>query len=86
MRANVMCEDGGFWGFLANEGDVSPPKRVNDEVSGIETCKFEFSTIKHHYKDILNGILDKFLTLLGRTASIFTAVPGMPQTTLDASS
>ena len=34
-------------------------KWVNDEVSGIGTCKFEFSTIKKHYKDIHNGILDK---------------------------
>ena len=34
-------------------------KWVNDEVSGNGTRKIEFSTIKNHYKDIHNGILDK---------------------------
>ena len=34
-------------------------KRVNDTFTGIETCKFEFSTIKNHYNDIHNDILDK---------------------------
>ena len=46
-------------GFLANGETISTPKRVNDEASAIGTCKFEFSTIKNHYKDIHNDILDK---------------------------
>ena len=46
-------------GFLANGETVSTPKKVNDEISGIGTCKFEFSTIKNHYKDIHNDIFDK---------------------------
>ena len=51
-----------IWGFLgAFLGDLSTPKRVNEEFSGIGTCKFEFSTIKNHYKDIHNDILDKSL-------------------------
>ena len=45
--------------FLANGEAVSTPKEVNDKVSGIGTCKFEFSTLKNHYKDIHNDILDK---------------------------
>ena len=53
-------EFGAFWGVFSKWGDLSTPKRrVNDEVSGIGTCKFEFSTIKNHYKDIHNDILDK---------------------------
>ena len=31
-------------------------KRVNDKVSGIGTCKFEFSSLKNHYNDIHNCI------------------------------
>ena len=33
-------------------------KWVNGDVSGIGTCKFEFSTIKNPYNDIQNGIFD----------------------------
>ena len=47
--------------FLADGEAVSTQKEVNGEVSDIGTCKFEFSTIKNHYKDIHNGILDKIL-------------------------
>ena len=54
-------EFGGFWRVFSKWGDLSTPKRVNDEVSGIGNCKFEFSTIKNHYKDIHNNILDKSL-------------------------
>ena len=38
---------------------VGGPKSVNDKIPGIGTCKFEFATIKNHYNDIHNGILDK---------------------------
>ena len=38
---------------------VGGPKIVNDIFAGIETFKFEFSTIKNHYNDIHNDILDK---------------------------
>ena len=34
-------------------------KWVNGEVSGIGTCKFEFSNIQNPYNDIQNGIFDK---------------------------
>ena len=34
-------------------------KKVNDDFSGTGTCKFEFSTIKSHHKDIHNNILYK---------------------------
>ena len=52
----------GFGGYFLSDWEaVSTQKEVNDEVSGIGTCKFEFSTIKNHYKDIHNDILDKSL-------------------------
>ena len=38
---------------------VSVPKKVNNEVSCDGICKFEIGTIKNHYKDIDNDILDK---------------------------
>ena len=51
---------GAFGVFFSQYGEaVSTPKEVNEEVSGIGTRKFEFSTIKTHYKDIHNDILDK---------------------------
>ena len=44
---------------VARGRETHHPKRVNNKVSGIGTCKFEFNTIKHHYNDIHNDILDK---------------------------
>ena len=55
VKSLILTNLGAFGGFLAT------PKRVNDEFLGIGTCKFEFSTIKNHYKDIHNDILDKSL-------------------------
>ena len=46
-------------GFLAHGITVAIPKQRNDELSGIGTSKFEFSTIINHYEDIHNGILHK---------------------------
>ena len=58
-----LVKNGHFGVFLALKvprgRETHPKKRVNDKVSGIWTCKFEFSTIKSHYNDIQNGILDK---------------------------
>ena len=52
---------GAFWGFLAI-GETYPLESGQMmEVSCIGNCKFEFSTIKNHYKDIHNAILDKSL-------------------------
>ena len=61
IKSLILNNLGAFGVFLANGEAVSTPKEVNDEVSGIGTCKFEFSTIKNHYKDIHNDILDKSL-------------------------
>ena len=46
---------------LAPRGVTFGPKRVNDEVSSTMTCKFDFSTIENHYKDMHNDIFDKHL-------------------------
>ena len=35
------------------------PKKVTDDVSCNGICKFEFCTVKNHYSDIHNDILDK---------------------------
>ena len=52
-----------FWGIFSPKSPQgtrnTSQKRVNDKVSNIGTCKFEFTTIKNHYNDIHNGILDK---------------------------
>ena len=50
----------GILGYILAPGDAKHiPKKVNYKVSGIETCKFEFSTIKTHHNNIHNGILEK---------------------------
>ena len=50
----------GFLGLFMPIGDaVSVPKKVNDDVSCNDICKFEFNTIKNHYSNIHNDILDK---------------------------
>ena len=46
IKSLVLDSLGAFGVFLANGEAVSTAKEVNDEVSGIGTCKFEFSTIK----------------------------------------
>ena len=46
--------------FQPPGGVTTRPKRKNDEVSSTGTCKFEFSAIKNHYKDIREDILDKY--------------------------
>ena len=43
----------------ANGDAVSTPKHVKNEVSGVRNGKFEFGTIKNHYIDIYDVILDK---------------------------
>ena len=52
-----------MWGFLGLFKPIGPlypfQKKVNDEVSCDGICKFEIGTIKSHYKDIYNDILDK---------------------------
>ena len=51
-----------FWGIFSPkspQGSKKHPKKVNNKVSGIGTCKFEFSIIKNHYNNIHNDILDK---------------------------
>ena len=52
-----MGQKGSFWPISGDTSQI--PKLPNNEVSGIGTSKFEFSTIKNHYKDIHNGISDK---------------------------
>ena len=60
IKSLILNNLAGFWAvFLANGETVLTPTWVNDEFSGIGTCKFEFSTIKTYYKDIHNNILDK---------------------------
>ena len=49
----------GFFGIYSHRDAVSVPKKVNDGVSCDGICKFEIGTIKNHYKDIHNEILDK---------------------------
>ena len=44
----------------ANGDAVSTPKHVKNEVSGVRNGKFEFSTIKNHYKDIYDVIWTNF--------------------------
>ena len=50
----------GFLELFKPIGDaVSVPKKVNDDVSCNDICKFEFGTTKNHYSDIHNDILHK---------------------------
>ena len=44
----------------ANGDAVSNPKQVKNEVSGVRSGKFEFSTIKTHYKDIYGVMWTNF--------------------------
>ena len=52
-----------IWGifglFKAHRDAVSVPKKVNDKVSCDGIRKFEIGTMKTHYKDIHNDILEK---------------------------
>ena len=51
---------GVFLALISPQGTWNTSQqKVNDKVSCIGTYKFEFSTIKNHYNDIHNGILDK---------------------------
>ena len=56
----VFWSTRGFLGhFQAHRGWFLHSKKVNDDVSCNDICKFEFGTIKKHYSDIHNDILDK---------------------------
>ena len=56
----VFWSIGGFLGLFKPIRDtVSVPKKVNDDVSCNDICKFEFNAIKNHYSDIHNDILDR---------------------------
>ena len=49
---------GAFLAIKVPRGREPDSKMGEREVSGIGTCKFEFSTIKNPYNDIQNGIFD----------------------------
>ena len=56
---NKMCILGALLAIKVPRGREPDSKKwVNGEVSGIVTCKFEFSTIKNPYNDKDNGIFD----------------------------
>ena len=56
----VFLVNSGLLGLFNPIGDAaSAPKKVNDDVSCNEICKFEFGTIKSHYSGIHNDILNK---------------------------
>ena len=54
-----MANLGLFRAFLSPRGCGIRPKKANDAFSPNGICKFEFGTIKNHYKDIHKNILDK---------------------------
>ena len=59
-REGVFWSIWGFLGLFKPIRDVvTIPKKANDAFSPTGICKFEFSTIKNHYKDIHDDILDK---------------------------
>ena len=58
-REGYFGQFGAFRAFKPMRDAVSVPKKVNDDVSCNDICKFEFSTIKRRYSDIHNAILDK---------------------------
>ena len=59
IKSLILKNLGAFWFILANGETLSTPKRENEKVSGIGTCKFEFSAVKTTIKTYIIDILDK---------------------------